>query len=505
MSIKPKMKMKKPISRLHKRFSEHINGASVSEFEKNANGFISKGDVSNKNPSDVILIQSTKAVIPSDADKSVAHNPNDKLSEPRKDKSTKIYNPNTPDVKSQLKSKTQSNKKTLNEVIDVTESSPSQSVDSSLSQSLDSSKWQSLDSDSDPIITGSKKAIDLSIYSPTKKKGSSTSRKSSISEVIDLCVSTDDSTVEQEEPSAFDDEEEHNVWDSIICLPKLLDCSNLSIPEPTNLTSEEQNSESKDEIGVMDPALPYPEDDPKSSSDYAKTPPIQPFDTTAMTPPLARESYDEVTASNEWDNSFKSSEVSSIQEAKMKNSTPLLAPEQDRGVEKCSNILTSPPDKDGGTVVSGTLNPDLQIPSYKKEAIPSTNPSNEPKDGDSQIRVSKATPMDTDAPSAISRKRMAVDAEARPEKSKRARVSENGQQYDIRFIVVECVKKCIQEVNSKLDRSRFKILCRTVSKRLLGSWSSRTQVRQKSIERWLKHRHVKIVRLVEKYLEKNLI
>lgn len=490
------MKMKPPLLKFTKGTSKHHkNGASVKELEKIANVLIGKGDYFDEKPNHVTSTQSTDAVISTEAEQSVALNLNDELNEPRKDQSIQEYTPSTPVVKSELESKTLWNKKTVNEVIDVTgSSSPSQSLEVHFSSK-----------------TSSTEPINLTIDSPKKAKGSSSSTKSSIqeTEIIDLCASSDESVVEQEEPSAFDDEEDHNVYDAIICLPKLLDCSNLSIPDPTSFSSLEQNNESKEEIGVMVAALPYPEDDPKSSSDYAKTPPIQPFDTTAMTPPLPRESYDNLTTSEEWDNSFKPSEASSIHKAissPMKNSTPLLALEQERKADKCCSILPSLPDTEGDTIVSGTLNPDLQIPSYKKDAIPSNNPSHEQKDGESQTSASEERPMHTDGPSAVSRKRvMSVDAEERPGKSKRAKVSENHQQYDIRFIIVESVKKCIQEVNSKLDKSRFKILCRTVSKRLLGSWSSRKQPRQKSVERWLKHRHIKIVRLVEKYLEKNLI
>ena len=73
--------------------------------------------------------------------------------------------------------------------------------------------------------------------------------------------------------------------------------------------------------------------------------------------------------------------------------------------------------------------------------------------------------------------------EERPRNTKRAKVVRDGKQHDTRLIVVVCVKKCIQEVNNKLDRSRFKVLCRIVSKRLLGAWSIRKPAR-KEISRY---------------------
>lgn len=477
MSIKQKSKTKPPLCSL----AHTKNGVSAEELENIANVLTGQAKVFTEKPKDDASVNTTNSASPSVADKLGALDLIGNLNKLNKSQSIQKRIPSPPAVEPEagLKSTTQSCSEKPSKLIDITGS-----------LSLPHSAGL------EPVsIPDSKDSISSTNSKTATTKESSTSSKSTSSEryVIDLCLSTDESTVEQEEPPAFD-EDEDDAYTSHICLPKLLNYNVLPTSEATDLKVVGQNAEYEEETEVSVPVLPYPEEEPKSSSDYAKTPPIQPFDTTAMTPPSNIS-----VATDMWDKSWRPTSTSSISKAvdlPTKN-TQLLDSEQDPTVRKHSNTTSNTPDYQASR---SPLTYDSHLPSLpsRNKTTPSKKPPAERK-GRSE--------SSSDVPSKISRKRSKVpdNSDVKPGKSKKVRVSENGAQYDIRFIVVECVKKCIHEVNSKLDRSRFKLLCRSVSKRVLGSWSERKSPRQRSIHRWLKHRHVKIVRLVEKYLEKNLI
>jgi len=493
MSIIPKLKKKPPLHSSATGPAQHKACATVDELEKIANVLSSQADVLKEKLIDVTST-ATEVDSRSGADRAVSRNPTPDLKNLGKDPSTERITRSMPVAVPTSKLKAES--------LSTNSSKPSNttgSISPTHSLGLEPS---STSGPSEPISSRSHNIAEVT--------DSTVSTKSSESErdVIDLCISTDESTLEQEEPPAFD-EEDDGVYKSDICLPKLLESNVLPTPEPTNLAFVGQSWEGKEDITVPEPPLPYPEEDPKSSSDYAKTPPIQPFDTTSMTPPIPRESCISSVASDEWDNSLHLPASPSKNEAispPLKNSS-FTAFEPEPAAEKSSNVLPNPPVADEGAGSPSTLDPNLHILPSKSHPAPSKKPPDERKDSETEIRILQTRSKDPNVPSKAKRKRNKVPnlAEERPGKSKRTRVSQNSQQYDIRFIVVECVKKCIQEVNSKLERSRFKVLCKTVSKRLLGSWSARRSPRQRSIEKWLKHRHVKIVRLVEKYLEKNII
>jgi hypothetical protein len=102
------------------------------------------------------------------------------------------------------------------------------------------------------------------------------------------------------------------------------------------------------------------------------------------------------------------------------------------------------------------------------------------------------------------RKKTETKLIGRPSKSKKPRITRD-QQYDINLsITCEIVKKCIRQVNDKLDKNKFKGLCRKVSKQMVFMWISKNQ-RTKNYEKWLNNRHLKIVRLIERYLKLNKV
>jgi len=87
--------------------------------------------------------------------------------------------------------------------------------------------------------------------------------------------------------------------------------------------------------------------------------------------------------------------------------------------------------------------------------------------------------------------------------AKKPRITRD-QQYDIDLsITCDVVKKCIVQVNDKLDKNKFKAVCRKVSKQMVFIWTARKPEKKKNIQKWLNNRHVKIVRLIERYLELN--
>jgi len=465
MSVRQKLKKKPP----HSGSVQQKGGATVDELEEIANVLSSQADVFCEKHIDVTST-GTVAHSLSDADEAVVLSPTPDPNDFGKDQSSHIRSKSLV-PKSQVAARSFSTTPSL---------SPSSSSGMDFSSSSSSSertrsKTCTLAKVNDRVLS-------------TKSNGSER-------DVIDLCISTDDSTREQEEAPAFD---EDIVIKSKICLPKLLNSNVLPTSEPTNLAFPGQSWDLKEEIAVSEPALPYHEEDPKSSSDYAKTPPIQPFDTTSMTPPIPRQSCNSYV--DDWDKSLILPEAPSRGGAissQVKNSSS-TALEPDTVDGKRSDVPPNPRKADESSAFSP--NPHRLTLPCKSHPAPSKKPPDERKVSRKEIRILQTRSKDPNLPSKPARKRhLSVQ---RPGKSKKTRVSQNNQQY---VIVVDCVKKCIQEVNSKLERSRFKVLCKTVSKRLLGSWSERSSPRQRSIEKWLKHRHIKIVRLVEKYLEKNII
>jgi len=87
--------------------------------------------------------------------------------------------------------------------------------------------------------------------------------------------------------------------------------------------------------------------------------------------------------------------------------------------------------------------------------------------------------------------------------AKKPRITRD-QQYDIDLsITCDVVKRCIVQVNDKLDKNKFKAVCRKVSKQMVFIWTARKPEKKKNIQKWLNNRHVKIVRLIERYLELN--
>merc|ERR550534_2973263 len=132
---------------------------------------------------------------------------------------------------------------------------------------------------------------------------------------------------------------------------------------------------------------------------------------------------------------------------------------------------------------------------------PLDQPTGDHEDMKTETRASKNSLNDFEVPLSFpgTRKKVSNDAIVGSGKLNRVRFSDNVKKHDIKFIVVKCVKKCIEEVNSKLDRGRFKLLCRKVSKRMLRCWASRKAPHQRNIHRWLKKRRAKIIELVRKY------
>jgi len=338
--------------------------------------------------------------------------------------------------------------------------------------------------------------------------GLSASTKTSTSEryVIDLCMSSDESADDKEEKSALEVEFEDNASKTPLCSPILSDHKDLPTLDPSSPTSPvKESSETIEVLGVVGMVLPYPDEDPKSYSDYAKTPPIEPCNTSAITPPST-------TPTKEWHTPTRPSPEENSSNVNCSTleacSSPHFPFEADPEPGGSSHILPPPPDEEDESIRSPSMlpDPDLQILPRMDPPTPLEEPSTELKDNKPETGVLEAmVDAGPSLPGPRKRKPPPETEEERSRNPKRAKVSRDGKQHDSRLIVVDCVKKCIQEVNSKLDRSRFKVLCRRVSKRLLGAWSIRKPARQRNIERWLKHRHVKIVRLVEKYLEQNLV
>jgi len=127
--------------------------------------------------------------------------------------------------------------------------------------------------------------------------------------------------------------------------------------------------------------------------------------------------------------------------------------------------------------------------------------------GGKDIRCKSEVEMKTGTPSTTPKKRKKPETKpiGRPTKSKKPRITRD-QQYDIDLsITCEIVKKCIRQVNNKLDKNKFKDVCRKVSKQMVFMWTGKKSAKKKSLPKWLNNRHVKIVRLIERYLEMNKV
>jgi len=104
------------------------------------------------------------------------------------------------------------------------------------------------------------------------------------------------------------------------------------------------------------------------------------------------------------------------------------------------------------------------------------------------------------------RKQLVLEAVEDSRKTKRSKVAKDEKYYKDRRISRKYVKNCIGEVaDSPLDKTRFKVLRRKTSKQLVCMWSKRKPSKKKSIEKWLHRRHSKILRLIKKYLQMELV
>jgi len=123
------------------------------------------------------------------------------------------------------------------------------------------------------------------------------------------------------------------------------------------------------------------------------------------------------------------------------------------------------------------------------------------------LRCNSGVEKKSGKPSLTPKKRKRTDTKpiGRPAMPKKPRITRD-QQYDIDLsITCDIVKKCIGQVNDKLDKDKFKGVCRKVSKQMVFMWTARKSVKKKNLQKWLNNRHVKIVRLIERYLELNQV
>jgi len=265
--------------------------------------------------------------------------------------------------------------------------------------------------------------------------------------------------------------------------------------EPTQ--AYDQLSKAAEDI-TLEPTQAYNEPDlsspilsqtPKSYSDYAKTPPKKPIESKILTSPLFSGSNSPPKLQDTNQEAFNShlpgDEVK--QQNRSAPSNPTIPPKPR-------------PTPDRNKVSTSLDISDLKVFGNVDES------KDEIKSG--RTMTKREAPIQKrirDAPSR-ERKQLVKETIDDSRKTKRLKVARD-QKYDEDLrISSNYVKKCIEEVTSSpLDKKRFKALCRKTSKQLVGMWSKRKPSKKKSIEKWLHRRHTKILRLIEKYLQMELL
>jgi len=238
-----------------------------------------------------------------------------------------------------------------------------------------------------------------------------------------------------------------------------------------------------------DLSLPSLSRTPKSNSDHAKTPPKKPIESKMPTSTSL---------------SFPTS-PSKLQDTNQKAHHPHLPGDEVKQQNRSepSNPTNPPkpkpkPDKSKVATTPETL--DLKV------SVNADESKKEIKSG--RTMTKREAPTQKRKREAPSRKRKQLVKEGLDDirKTKRLKVARD-QKYDKDLkISSNYVKKCIEEVtDSPLNKKRFKELCRKTSKQLVGMWSKRKPSKKKSIEKWLRRRHKKILRLIEKYLQMELV
>jgi len=265
-------------------------------------------------------------------------------------------------------------------------------------------------------------------------------------------------------------------------------------PEPTQ--AYDQLSKATQDF-TLEPTQAYDDPDlsspslsrtPKSYSDYAKTPPKKPIESKTLTSPSL---------------SFSTSPPK-LQDKNQKAPHSHLpgdeVKQQNRSQPSNPTIPPEPKPKPQNNKMAKSLDTSALKASVKVDE------KDDIKSG--RIRAKREAPIRKRKREAPSRKRKQLVKPAVDDsrKTKRLKVTRD-QKYDKDLkISTNYVKKCIEEAtDSPLDKKRFKALCRKVSKQLVGMWSKRKPSKKKSIEKWLHRRHRKILRLVEKYLQMELV
>jgi len=241
------------------------------------------------------------------------------------------------------------------------------------------------------------------------------------------------------------------------------------------------------EPGTSSPSLSQTPKGAKSYSDYAKTPPIKPIESNSLTSPSL---------------SFSTSSPNPGDRKKSSNSH-LPADEAKKEIRsQLSNLSKPEPNKDGDIRSTSTTTTTLQV--YQKSSESWEIDENDSKGEKKLKREAPSRKRKREAPSR-KRKQPDNEVETNSRKTKRTKVSRD-QNYDEDLRKsIKYVKGCIEEVAEKLEKIRYKALCKKVSKQLVRMWSKRKPSKRRSIERWLQRRHVKIVRLVEKYIKMDLV
>lgn len=244
--------------------------------------------------------------------------------------------------------------------------------------------------------------------------------------------------------------------------------------------------------GEPDPSSPSLSRTPKSYSDYAKTPPKKPIESHSLTSPslsfsVSPPKLEDKKASH---SHLPGDEVKWQSRSQPSSptipSTPNAQPESGKKAISLETTTTLKASRKGS---ESRQNDEEEVKSERKRAK----------------REAPTRKRKREAPSR-KRKQLVKKAVDDIRKTKRLKVTRD-QKYDKDLrISSNYVKKCIEEVtDSALDKKRFKALCKKVSKQLVGMWSKRKPSKKKSIEKWLQRRHRKILRLVEKYLQMELV
>jgi len=266
-----------------------------------------------------------------------------------------------------------------------------------------------------------------------------------------------------------------------------------------------------------DPSSPSLSRTPNSYSDYAKTPPKKPIESHSLTSPSLSFSTSPPKLEDKKKASYShlpGDEVKWQSRSQPSNPTiPSTTNAQPENGKKAMSLETTTNLKQYGKRMLQTFrsSPAIDLHIRTLKAFVRSNlslQSDEEEVKSERKRDKREAPTRKRKREAPSRKqkqpvKKAVDYSR---KTKRLKVTRD-QKYDKDLrISSNYVKKCIEEVtDSALDKKRFKALCRKVSKQLVGMWSKRKPSKKKSIEKWLQRRHRKILRLVEKYLQLELV